>query len=66
METILSNLDAKEAKHSALLTICKAVPNIKGQGNVDQLPSKIFKLFDNKFDTVSILTFLDIRRQTSL
>ncbi|CAI4537936.1 BBM_1a_G0028620.mRNA.1.CDS.1 [Saccharomyces cerevisiae] len=59
METILSNLDAKEAKHSALLTICKLFQTLKGQGNVDQLPSKIFKLFDSKFDTVSILTFLD-------
>ncbi|QHS74146.1 snoRNA-binding rRNA-processing protein UTP10 [Saccharomyces paradoxus] len=59
METILSNLDAKEAKHSALLTICKLFQTLRGQGNVDQLPSKIFKLFDSKYDTASVLSFLD-------
>ncbi|EHN01770.1 Utp10p [Saccharomyces cerevisiae x Saccharomyces kudriavzevii VIN7] len=59
METILSNLDDKDAKHSALVTICKLFQTLKGQGNVDQLPSKIYKLFDSKFDAAFVLAFLD-------
>ncbi|KOG98502.1 snoRNA-binding rRNA-processing protein UTP10 [Saccharomyces eubayanus] len=59
METMLSNLDDKEAKHSALVTICKLFQTLKGQGNVDQLPSKVYKLFDSKFGTASVIAFLD-------
>ncbi|CAI4034316.1 hypothetical protein SMKI_10G1030 [Saccharomyces mikatae IFO 1815] len=59
METILSNLDTKEAKHSALITICKLFQTLRGKGNVDQLPPKIFKIFDSRFDTSSVLAFLD-------
>lgn len=48
-ETILSNLQVG-AQKSALATICKLFQTLKGQGNVDQLPDNLYKLFDTKYD----------------
>ncbi|CDF89203.1 probable U3 small nucleolar RNA-associated protein 10 [Zygosaccharomyces bailii ISA1307] len=48
-ETILSNLQTG-AKRSALITICKLFQTLKGQGNVEQLSDKLYKLFDAKYD----------------
>lgn len=48
-ETILSNVQ-DGAKKSALATICKLFQTLKGQGNVDQLPDKLYRLFDTKFN----------------
>ncbi|CCK73519.1 snoRNA-binding rRNA-processing protein UTP10 NDAI_0G05360 [Naumovozyma dairenensis CBS 421] len=49
-ETILSNLANNRAKKSALISICKLFQTLKGAGNVDQLPNKLYKLFDSKFN----------------
>lgn len=58
-ETILSNLESDKAKKSALVTIFKLSQTLKGQGNVEQLPAKLYKLFDIKFGIEYLIDFLD-------
>lgn len=59
METILSNLNNTEVKKSALSTICKLFQTLKGHGNVDQLPSNLYALFENKIGLQYLLDFLN-------
>lgn len=47
-ETILSNVQTG-AKKSALATIFKLFQTLKCQGNVDQLPDRLYKVFDEKY-----------------
>lgn len=58
-ETILANLTNGKAKRSALISICKLFQTLRGQGNVDQLPPSIYKLFDSRFDFDFLGEFLD-------
>ncbi|QLG74763.1 hypothetical protein HG535_0H00890 [Zygotorulaspora mrakii] len=58
IETILSNLESEKAKKSALVTICKLTQTLKGQGNVDQWPARIYKLFDSRFNIDEFAKFL--------
>ncbi|GAV56176.1 hypothetical protein ZYGR_0BA00820 [Zygosaccharomyces rouxii] len=53
-ETILSNVQSG-AKKSALATIFKLFQTLKSHGNVDQLPDRLYKLFDEKYN----LTYLN-------
>lgn len=48
-ETILSNVQSG-AKKSALATIFKLFQTLKNQGNVDQIPEKLYKLFTEKYN----------------
>lgn len=57
-ETILSNLDDAKAKKSALVSVCKMFQTLKGQGNIEQLSLKLYKLFDKKFDLGMLIDFL--------
>lgn len=57
-ETILSNLHDENAKKSGLVTICKMFQTLKGSGNVEQLPLKIFKLVDRKFSFNYLVQYL--------
>lgn len=57
-ETILSNLSSEQAKKSALTTICKLFQTLKGQGNVEQLPIKLYKIIDKHFSFEYLVDFL--------
>lgn len=57
-ETILSNLTSESVKRSALIAICKLFQTLRGKGNVDQLPPKIYRLFDSKFELDYLKEFL--------
>lgn len=57
-ETILSNLVNEKAQKSALVAICKLFQTLKGNGNVDHLPSKLYKLFDKRFAFEDLTDFL--------
>lgn len=57
-ETILSNLQEGKAKKSAFIAICKIFQTLKGQGNIEQLPHKLYKLFDNKISFQYLIDFL--------
>lgn len=57
-ETILANLKEDDARKKALVTISKLFQTLKGVGNVDQLPVKIYKLVDNSFPFEYLLQFL--------
>lgn len=57
-ETILSNLKSDEAKKSALITICKLFQTLRGQGNIDQLPIKLYKIIDKRFPLEYLVDFL--------
>lgn len=59
IETILANLESEKAKKSALITILKLVQTLKGHGNVDQLPGKLYSLFDIRFNIDYFAEFLD-------
>ncbi|CDO96334.1 unnamed protein product [Kluyveromyces dobzhanskii CBS 2104] len=65
-ETILANLREENAKKSALITISKLFQTLKGQGNVDHLPVKIYKLFDNSFPIEYLLVFSNTESKKSL
>lgn len=64
-ETILANLADEKAKRSALLSICKLFQTLRGQGNVDQLPLKLYKLFDSRFGLTYLTEFLSKNSTTS-
>lgn len=57
-ETILANLVEEKAKKSALISIGKLFQTLKGHGNVDQLPSNLYKLFDSRFSSQYLVEFL--------
>lgn len=57
-ETILTNLSSDKVKKSALTTICKIFQTLKGQGNIDQLPDKLYHLLDSRIHLEYITTFL--------
>lgn len=57
-ETILANLDNAEVRKSALATICKLFQTLKGAGNVDQLPAKLYNLFESKIGLEYMLEYL--------
>lgn len=58
-ETILSNLQNGKAKKSAIIAICKIFQTLKGQGNIEQLPPKLYKLFDSKISFQYFTDFLN-------
>lgn len=64
-ETILANLKEANVKKSALLTIFKLFQTLKGQGNIDQLPIKIYKLFDNSFTLEYLLDYFNTANKES-
>ncbi|CCF55570.1 hypothetical protein KAFR_0A01320 [Kazachstania africana CBS 2517] len=66
METILSNLKDIKAKKSAFIAICKMFQTLKGQGNIDQLSDKLYKLFDSCFDSHYLTTFLSDNEEGTL
>ena len=53
-ETILANLSEEKAKRSAIVTIFKMFQTLKGQGNIDYLPNKLYTAVDSKFDIAYI------------
>ncbi|QLL33814.1 hypothetical protein HG536_0F01390 [Torulaspora globosa] len=57
-ETILANLDNLEVKKSSLATICKLFQTLKGPGNVDQLPAKLYGLLESKIGLEYLLEYL--------
>ncbi|CCK68610.1 snoRNA-binding rRNA-processing protein UTP10 KNAG_0B01640 [Huiozyma naganishii CBS 8797] len=57
-ETILANLETESAKKSALIAICKLFQTLNGQGNIDQLPAKLYQLFDKRFSFGFLNKFL--------
>ena len=57
-ETILAKLTDDKAKKSALTTIFKMFQTLKGQGNIDQLPNKLYNLFNARIDLEYISEFL--------
>ncbi|EDO18501.1 hypothetical protein Kpol_2001p1 [Vanderwaltozyma polyspora DSM 70294] len=58
VETILSGLENADATKSALVAICKLFQTMKGTGNVDHLPMKLYKLFNNKYSLDNLIELL--------
>ncbi|SMN18029.1 similar to Saccharomyces cerevisiae YJL109C UTP10 Nucleolar protein [Maudiozyma saulgeensis] len=64
-ETILANLSDEKAKKSALSTIFKMFQTLKGQGNIDHLPNKLYTLFDSRYNIEYIAKTLSAEDITS-
>ncbi|CCH62580.1 hypothetical protein TBLA_0H02960 [Henningerozyma blattae CBS 6284] len=58
-ETILANLHMETVKKSSLITIFKLFQTLKGSGNVDHLPIKLYNLFDKKLEFDYVLQYVE-------
>ncbi|SCU86040.1 LADA_0D11848g1_1 [Lachancea dasiensis] len=57
-ETILANLKDDKAKRSAFISIAKLFQTMMSNGNVDQMPLSLYKLFDSKFNLDCLVEYL--------
>ncbi|AMD19359.1 HBR458Wp [Eremothecium sinecaudum] len=58
-ETIASAVAEDGAtRRSALITICKLLQTLKGEGNVDHFPDHLYRVIDSKFSMEYTLEFL--------